>query len=184
MATEFLAQIEQQSLPEDKVVTLAEFAALRNPNVNYSLLSGSFDLLHPNHLQALKSVLEHAPTNSPVVALDTDEYIWRRKGKLPLLPFEIRSLQLATVLQLSGRDGYVIKYDPQGDNSELIKTVQPQIMMYSEPQGREKDLALLESLGGKGLFLKRGTAEYNGGEVSSSVLRGIIRERINRTFEG
>ena len=55
--------------------------------------NGCFDLIHPGHLQILRSLYEHARMigATPIVALNSDESVRRLKGpSRPIMPLDAR----------------------------------------------------------------------------------------------
>lgn len=170
--------IEQAELPLNRIITLDDFLSRRDPEQGYSLMTGSFDALHVNHMQAILSVVRDSPDNSLIVAVDSDEWVQKRKGSMrPFYSFEIRALTVATIMEIGGLNGYVIQH--HGDNIRLLEVVRPNLLMFSESkEERKSDIALTRAYGGEAKFLQRGSAMMNGQEVSTSNLTRIIASKL------
>ena len=56
---------------------------------------GTFDLFHKGHLELLEACRRMAGDGTVTVALNTDEFIARFKGRAPVQPYEDRRLALA-----------------------------------------------------------------------------------------
>lgn len=178
METQSLIEIEmeQSKLPHQRIMTLEQFADQMDGSP-ISLMTGSFDMLHINHLQALLSMVQDS-NNNLVIAVDTDEWVRARKGnQRPFYPFEVRALTIATIMEIGQIQGVVISH--AGENSKLIQTIKPKVLMYSEePNQREEDIFLVQAYGGIAKRLKRGEVQINGEEISTSNLTNLILKKL------
>lgn len=168
-------QIEQIPLPVHKFVTLDDFNSIEfREGKEFSLITGSFDMLHANHIQAIKSVSIHSPFNYLVIAVDSDEWVIERKGiHRPFMPFEVRSITLAMLSEVD----YIVKHD--GDNYGLIEAVRPDLLMISEdPKTRIKDIELVKSFGGETKTLSRGMVSLKDSELSTSNLTRLVASKL------
>lgn len=92
-------------------------------------LGGTFDLLHEGHIELLR---EASKFGKVIVALNTDEFCERYKGKKPILPYSERKIMLEAVKyvylvvkNIGGEDSKVtinaLKYGMCEETSEQIK---------------------------------------------------------------
>lgn len=84
-------------------------------------VNGCFDGLHPGHIALLNSAA--GDYGKVVVALNSDEYIKERKGKL-LFPLEER---MAMVSAIRGVD-LVVAFEDENNLHDLIDAIEPEVM--------------------------------------------------------
>ena len=78
---------------------------------------GTFDLFHVGHLNLLKRCFEIAGHNGQViVSLNTDEFIYKYKGKYPVIPYQDRKAILESCKYVDS----VIENYGQEDSKESI----------------------------------------------------------------
>lgn len=144
------------SLELPRKITSLEELKLQKDALNLapiSLITGTYDLIHMFHINAIKTVKAANPRNSIVVAVDTDEYTNSRKPGRPIQPYTIRAM---TISLLDCVD-YVI--ESTGDNAMLINALKPNIMMMSQatkeepPETRLHDMSLVVENGGTVIVL-------------------------------
>lgn len=96
------------------------------------LVSGTFDLYHPNHSIFLKEIKRLYPKHLLVVMVDDDEYTKRRKGdSRPVLPQEVR---LGAVAFDSSVDLVILHC---GDNGKVLRGVNADVFIMSESTSQE-----------------------------------------------
>ena len=82
---------------------------------------GTFDLFHVGHLNLLKRCHEIAGSSGQViVSLNTDEFIYKYKGKYPVIPYQDRK----TILESCKYVDSVIENYGQEDSKESIVLAQ------------------------------------------------------------
>jgi glycerol-3-phosphate cytidylyltransferase len=82
---------------------------------------GTFDLFHVGHLNLLKRCYEIAGSSGQViVSLNTDEFIYKYKGKYPVIPYKDRK----TILESCKYVDSVIENYGQEDSKESIVLAQ------------------------------------------------------------
>jgi len=107
---------------------------LKKESENIVLTSGTFDLLHIGHAQYLQKAKDLGDVL--VVGLDSDLKVKKRKGpERPIVPEEERASLLSFVRPV---DFIVIK-DVDDDSMELMKIVNPDVLVISETTGHDGD---------------------------------------------
>jgi glycerol-3-phosphate cytidylyltransferase len=82
---------------------------------------GTFDLFHVGHLNLLKRCYEIAGSSGQViVSLNTDEFIYKYKGKYPVIPYQ----DLKTILESCKYVDSVMENYGQEDSKESIVLAQ------------------------------------------------------------
>ena len=82
---------------------------------------GTFDLFHVGHLNLLKRCFEIAGHNGQViVSLNTDEFIYKYKGKYPVIPYQDRKAILESCKYVDS----VMENYGQEDSKESIVLAQ------------------------------------------------------------
>jgi cytidyltransferase-like protein len=91
-------------------------------------IGGTFDLLHPGHLDLFKYVKQHHDVSKIVVALNTDEFNLRYKGRLPIVNLKGR---LEMLRHCSLVDAAVVNIGDE-DSKPAILTVRPDYIVHGE----------------------------------------------------
>lgn len=97
---------------------------------------GTFDLLHPGHIELLNYLKFSLPVVSTVtVGLNTDEFIEEFKGKPPVMTYSEREIML---LSLSSVD-MVVKNTGGADSKPAIEFVSPDLVAIGSDWAYPKD---------------------------------------------
>lgn len=114
------------------------------------LTQGSFDMIHIGHCRYLEKAKSYGEIL--IVGVDSDEKIKQRKGpERPVVPEEERTEMLT---YLSSVDHVVIK-PIDAPKWELIRLVQPDILITVENTYTDSQIVTLEKFCGKVIVLKR-----------------------------
>lgn len=136
---------------------------------------GTFDLFHAGHVAFLRSISGlTVPYPKIYVALNTDEYVERLKGKRPVMTYDER----LDVLEACRFVHWVLPNN--GNERELLGLVKPHQIVYAN-DGSYTRLSYMELLGIDGLWLSENNCKllftpYTEG-VSSSDIVDRIRSR-------
>ena len=111
------------------------------------LAHGAFDILHSGHIMHLATARELG--DKLIVSVTAAEYVLQNKGRLPYFDdFERRD----NLMRLRHVDEVLISFSRGSEAS--IRQVMPNIYVKGkEYEGRLKEQALVETLGGKVVFL-------------------------------
>jgi len=92
--------------------------------------NGCFYLLHPGHLALFDECKLHC--NFLIVMVNTDEYIVKRKGRRPVIPFHDRMRILASLKQVD-----LVVPMVEDDPREALRTLLPSIHFNSSEYGSD-----------------------------------------------
>lgn len=155
---------------KDKLTTIGELKLIREKFGRLVVTSGSFDLLHPDHLRYIETAKSLGDTL--VLSLDSDDYVRSRKTeKRPIISFEARACLLSYFQCVD----YVIK--SEGDDIATINALQPDVYVQSESTTQESLEAkkpivnAVEENGGDFYMLP---AENKFGLSTSSIVRKVL----------
>jgi cytidyltransferase-like protein len=92
------------------------------------LTIGTFDLLHPGHLELLAWCRQHAAPGGVNVGVNRDEFVERYKGRSPVQPFEHRA-EVVTAL----RDVDAVWVNSGDEDARvLIDEVRPDLIVIGD----------------------------------------------------
>ena len=92
------------------------------------LTIGTFDLLHPGHLELLAWCRAHAAAGGVHVGVNRDEFVERYKGRPPVQPFEHRAEVVAALRDVDAV--WVNRGDE--DARVLIDEVRPDLLVIGD----------------------------------------------------
>ena len=114
-----------------KIITLKELAGFI-PKISAKkivLVGGCFDLFHYGHLKLLQNAKKIG--DFLMVALESDEFIKKRKGRNPIHPQSQRAAILASIRQVD----LIIKlplFQSDKEYYELVRLVKPKLIAVTE----------------------------------------------------
>lgn len=111
-------------------------------------LGGTFDILHPGHIKLFRWAKR--AFGKVYVAVNTDEFIERYKGKAPAMNFEQR---VDVLRELRSVDGVVTNTGDE-DSKPSILTVMPDVIVVGSDWTRER---IIKQLGISEAFLEEHT---------------------------
>lgn len=105
-----------------QIVTLEEFAALRDTLGRVVATSGGFDPIHPGHISCI--IESQVYGDVLVVIVNGDSFLTEKKGK----PFQDVETRVLIVSGLRGVD-YVVPFDAPGDAtvSKALEAIRPDV---------------------------------------------------------
>jgi cytidyltransferase-like protein len=90
---------------------------------------GSFDLIHPGHVSLFHQCRALAgPGGRVVISLNTDEFIWQYKHRIPVMAYEDRKIVLSAMRDIDE----VICNTGGADSKPAIEEVGPDIIAIGE----------------------------------------------------
>jgi len=132
---------------QSKVITITEALEISKLS-KLTLVSGSFDLLHPGHLHLLTSAKKLSPDTKLLVLVLDDENIKRRKGpNRPINPLKLRIEQLQGIKEVD----YILPWTEKWEEiAKFVSTIKPDcfVAVKGDP-GIENKQQIIENLGGK-----------------------------------
>jgi len=88
--------------------------------------NGSFDLLHPAHIELFKIAKTLAGDGKVIVGLDSDERIREKKGfRRPINTIEDRKIMLESIRYID----LVLEFDSDKGLTNLLQMIRPDIML-------------------------------------------------------
>lgn len=107
---------------------------LKGIGLKITLTSGTYDMIHIGHAEYLERAKDCG--DILVVGVDSDEKVKKRKGpSRPIVPEKERVSMLA---HLRHADVIFLK-GPNDEKHQLLKTVQPDVLIVSETSGHEDE---------------------------------------------
>ena len=114
---------------------------------NVTFVTGSFDILHPGHIDFLAQAKSIEPQNKLLVAVLSDDQIKRRKGKSrPIFPLHARITSLSNLEVVD----YVLAWKQEWEElREFVVKLKPKILVVGENDpGLENKRKIMQPLGG------------------------------------
>ena len=121
---------------------------------NITFVTGSFDILHPGHINFLAQAKNIEPQNKLLVAVLSDDQIKRRKGESrPIFPQDARITSLSNLEVVD----YVLAWRQKWEAlREFVVKLSPKILVVGENDpGIENKRKIMQSLGGQVHELQR-----------------------------
>lgn len=107
-------------------------------------IGGTFDILHYGHIKLFR--VAKAMFDEVVVCLNSDLFVERYKGKLPVIPYEQR---VELLLELRSVDTVIPNYGGE-DSTQSILLVKPDVIVAGSDWTRER---LMKQMGLSEQFL-------------------------------
>ena len=137
------------------------------------LTIGTFDLLHTGHIDLFKHCYELANGGPVYVAVNTDEFVEKYKGKRPIIRLEDRLEMVSSIKYVTS----VFTHSSGKDCKPTIETVLPQILVIGS-DWLEKDYLKQIDIDVRYLEDRRITLAYTPRfeESTSAIKKRIINE--------
>ncbi|MBI5553573.1 MAG: FAD synthase [Candidatus Diapherotrites archaeon] len=134
------------------------------------LASGTFDLLHPGHVDYLRQA--KALGTHLVVVVSTDRNAAHTKGQAPVFP-QAQRAELVRSLNMVDE----VVFGHEGDILDVVSEIKPDILALGYDQHvNEKELQTKFSAGGLNVSILR-CRPFNPEEFKSSKLKNRIRQQ-------